>query len=125
MYESMKKTLAQAADQTVNLVKATPNRTVRMLYEQFVAYARAFAERIPTYAAEDDDYMSVVNAATASLTNICGAITSRAAQAVAPLVPVVSGPTDVALPDQLGEPTKLLLESNAVCDDWESLTRPV
>lgn len=122
MYESMEKTLAQAADQTVNLVKATPNRTVRMLYEQFVAYARAFAERIPTYAAEDDDYMSVVNAATASLTNICGAITSRAAQAVAPLVPVVSGPTDVALPDRLGEPTKLLLGSNTVCGDWESLT---
>lgn len=122
MYESMRKALTRAADQTANLVTATPNRTVRMLYEQFVAYGRAFAERIPNYTVEDDDTMSIVNAATASLSNICGAIVSRAAQAVAPLVPIVSGPTDVAEPDRVGTPTKLLAESNSVCSDWDSLT---
>lgn len=122
MYENMKNALTQAADQTVNLVKVTPSRAVRMLYEQFVAYARAFVERIPNYVAADDDTMSAINAAAASMTNICGAITSRAAQAVAPLVPAVHGPTDVAQPDQMGEPTKLLVESNSICGDWDSLT---
>ncbi|MGA5543168.1 hypothetical protein ACPCIR_15050 [Mycobacterium sp. NPDC051198] len=122
MYESMEKALVQAADQTVNLVKATPHRVVRMLYEQFIAYTRAFVERIPTYEAKDDDLIAVSSAAGASLTNICGAITSHSAQAVAPQLSPVLGPTNVAQPDKVGSPTKLLAEPSAVCADWETLT---
>ncbi|WP_165609128.1 hypothetical protein [Mycolicibacterium peregrinum] len=122
MYEGMAEALTRAADQTVNLLKVTPNRAVRLLYEQVVAYARTFIERIPNYVAEDDDTLAVFNAAAASLTNICGAITSRRAQAIAPLVVEVPGPTGVAQPDPPGAPTKLLVDSNPVCSDWESLT---
>ncbi|MCV7206110.1 hypothetical protein H7J71_29315 [Mycolicibacterium peregrinum] len=121
VYETMKKALTQASGQTVPLAKATPNRTVRTLYEQFIAYSQAFVERIPKYVAEDDDSMSVINAAAASMTNICGAITSRAAQAAAPLVPDVSEPTNTARTDG-GAPSKLQMEPNSVCGDWETLT---
>ena len=49
MYESVGKAMRSAADQTVNLVKSTPHRVMRELYEQFIAYARAFADTVPTY----------------------------------------------------------------------------
>ena len=46
--------MRSAADQTVDLVKLTPHRVMRELYEQFIAYARAFADSVPTYTADDD-----------------------------------------------------------------------
>lgn len=121
-YEDMKKALTKAADQTVNLTKATPHRTMRVVYEQFIAYARTFAERIPTYTVEDNDLMTAVNGSSAALTNICGAITYRSAQAVAPRMSAVSEPTGVARPEEAGAPTRLLVEPNPVCTDWESMT---
>lgn len=121
-YESMRKALTQAADQTVNLTKATPHRTVRVVYEQFIAYARTFAERISTYTVDDNDLMTAINGASAALTNICAAITYRSAQAVAPRMSAVSGPTDVAPPAEADAPTRLLVEPNPVCSDWESMT---
>ena len=47
MYETVGKAMDNAADQTVSLVKATPHRVMRELYEQFIAYARAFDQAIP------------------------------------------------------------------------------
>lgn len=122
VYESMAKALTQAADQAVNLAKATPHRAIRLLYEQFTAYARAFVGRIPTYVVEDDDLMSASNGASGALTNICGAITFRSAQAVAPLVSDVPAATNTAPLDNLGAPTRLLEERNSACGDWEALT---
>src|SRR5699024_6260251 len=41
--------IRSAAAQSVGLVKLTPHRVMRELYEQFIAYSRAFVERIPKY----------------------------------------------------------------------------
>ena len=41
--------MRDAADQSVQLAKLTPHRVVRELYEQFIAYARAYSDAIPTY----------------------------------------------------------------------------
>ena len=49
MYETVGNAMRSAADQTVDLVKLTPHRVMRELYEQFIAYARAFADSVPTY----------------------------------------------------------------------------
>lgn len=125
MYDSMKTALTKATDQTVNLTKITPRRSLRMVYEQFIAYGRTFAERIPAYVAEDDVLMTEVNGASASLTNICGAVTYRSAQAAAPRMSAVSAPADVAEPDKVGSPTRLLAAPNPVCSDWESMTTKV
>ncbi len=39
----------EAADQTVPLVKMTPHRVMRELYEQFIAYGRAYSDSLPLY----------------------------------------------------------------------------
>ncbi len=38
----------------VNLAKQTPHRVVRELYEQYIAYGRAYVDSIPTYMPADD-----------------------------------------------------------------------
>ncbi len=50
-YEAVGQAMRSAADQMVSLVKLTPHRVMRELYEQFIAYSRAYADRIPTYTA--------------------------------------------------------------------------
>ena len=47
MYETVGKAVSNAADQTGNFVKLTPHRVMRELYEQFIAYGRAFTTKIP------------------------------------------------------------------------------
>ncbi len=54
--------MGRAADQTVQLVKLTPHRAVRELYEQFIAYARAYIAAIPTYTASDNHLVGAVGA---------------------------------------------------------------
>jgi len=53
--------LRNAADQTGNLVKVTPHRVVREMYEQFIAYARAFIEKIAQYQPNDNHLAAVVD----------------------------------------------------------------
>ncbi|WP_238390767.1 MULTISPECIES: hypothetical protein [unclassified Mycolicibacterium] len=119
MYESAEKAMTQAADQAVNLVKKTPHRVVRVLFEQFIAYTRAFVQRIPSYVSEDANIIGASNGAGDALANMCGAISYRSAQAIAPLVSAVPGPTKVALPEDPNTPTKLLTEPTSVCSEWE------
>ncbi|MBU8817741.1 hypothetical protein KL864_17725 [Mycolicibacterium goodii] len=118
MYKSVGSAMTRAADQAANLMTKTPHRVMRVLYEQFVAYTREFVDRIPSYTAADHQLSAASNAAGAGIANICGAISLRSAQAVAPLVPPVEGPT-VDVVDR-AEPTKLLVEPNAVCGEWDS-----
>ncbi|HEY6645931.1 MAG TPA: hypothetical protein VI217_02390, partial [Mycobacterium sp.] len=55
MYETAGKAIRDAADQVVGIVKLTPHRVMRELYEQFIAYSRVFVESIPAYTASDKD----------------------------------------------------------------------
>ena len=55
MYDTVGKAMADAADQTVNLVKMTPHRVMRELYEQFIAYARVQPTRFCHVHKPDDD----------------------------------------------------------------------
>ncbi|MFV8172018.1 proline-rich domain-containing protein [Mycolicibacterium peregrinum] len=122
MFDSMGKALTQAADQAVNLAKKTPNRVMRILYEQFIAYSRAFDESIPTYNGEGDDLLvAASNGASNGLTYICAAITYRVAQATSPLVPGGSRPSTIAVPGNPTAARKLLEEPNSICAEWKSL----
>ena len=53
-----------AAAQTVGLVKLTPHRVMRELYEQFIAYARAYAQRIPNYIPADNNLVGTATSAS-------------------------------------------------------------
>lgn len=123
MFDSMGKALTQAADQAVNLMKKTPHRAMRILYEQFIAYSRAFDKSIPNYNGEGDDLLvAASNGASNGLTYICAAITYRVAQATSPLVPAGPVPSTVAALNDPSVATKLLDEPNSICAEWKSLT---
>jgi hypothetical protein len=109
-----------AADQAVALSKLTPHRVVRELYEQFIAYSRAYADRVATYTPRDDHLAGASNSASAVLTWICAAITYGSAPASAPLVPSGIPPVDPSQPGDPANAERFLTSSNPVCADWAS-----
>ena len=66
-YEEVGRAMRNAADQAVPLVKLTPHRVVRELYEQFIAYARAYSDAIPTYTPVDNHLAGVAGATASAL----------------------------------------------------------
>lgn len=122
-YESAGRTMTKAADQAAKLATATPNRLMRELYEQFIAYTREFTDRIPTYEASDDSITAVANAAGNSLNHICSAINSKSAAPVAPLVKAPTLPTQVVAPTTPDQFDQFLTKSNEVCGDWVDLAK--
>jgi hypothetical protein len=73
MYETVGKALRNAADQTVGLVKSTPHRVMRELYEQFIAFSRAFADRIPQYSADEKELGTAPDTIASAIGSICSA----------------------------------------------------
>jgi hypothetical protein len=90
---------------------------MRELYEQFVAYTRTFVDRIPSYAAADDNFVAVSDVIDAGLNNICSAISFHSAPPIAPLISDPAPPSDVS---QLGDPkapTIFLDSANSICSE--------
>jgi hypothetical protein len=121
MYDTVAKAMNSAADQTVNLVKLTPHRVMRELYEQFIAYAQAFNSQISTYTANDDNLAVVTDTVGTALASICSAIDYRSAQPLAPLISQADTPTQLSVPGDPGHPERFLTTSDAVCSDLDSL----
>lgn len=112
--------LRNAAAQTVGLVKLTPHRVMRELYEQFIAYARAYAERVPHYTPADDALAGTANSASSALGAICAAIADGSATVRGPLVRPPAPPSQVAPVGNPANPPRLLTAPNPVCADWKS-----
>jgi hypothetical protein len=119
-YEAVGQAMRSAADQMVPLVKLTPHRVMRELYEQFIAYAHAYVERIPTYTAADDHLVGVSNSAMDSISRICAAINYGSASARGPLVPSASSPEHIAALGDPADPQRFLTEPNSACADWDA-----
>jgi hypothetical protein len=109
-----------AAAQAVGLAKLTPHRVMRELYEQFIAYARAYAEHIPRYTPPDETLAGTANSASSALGAICSAIIDGAAAARGPLVQPQAAPAQIAPPGNPGNPQRFLTNPNIVCADWKS-----
>ncbi|MEZ0382246.1 MULTISPECIES: hypothetical protein [Mycobacteriaceae] len=109
-----------AAAQTVGLVKLTPHRVMRELYEQFIAYARAFVEHIPTYTERDAALAGTAHSAASALAAICAAANNGSAATRAPLVEAQSAPTKTAPPGNPTNPQRYLTGPNPVCADWKA-----
>jgi hypothetical protein len=120
-YDVAVKAYRDAADQTVPLVKVTPNRVVRELYEQFIAYARAYIEAVPKYTANDNPLVGVANASSAALGYICGAITYGSAQARAPFLDTPPQPENLAPLSDPSSPRRFMLAPDATCNEWDRL----
>ncbi|HEU4361419.1 MAG TPA: hypothetical protein VFR27_07895 [Mycobacterium sp.] len=119
-YMAAGQVVRSAAAQTVGLVKLTPHRVMRELYEQFIAYARAFVERIPNYAPADAGLAGTAHSAASGLASICGAIANGSAAARGPLVESQSPPTKTAQPGNPTNPQRYLTSPNSVCKEWQA-----
>ena len=117
-YMAAGQVVRSAAAQTVGLVKLTPHRVMRELYEQFIAYARAFVERVPNYTPADAGLASTAYSAASGLHSICTAVANGAAAARGPLVESQPAPTKTAAPGNPTNPQRFLTSPNAVCTDW-------
>jgi len=119
-YRAVAEAMRSAADQAVPLAKATPHRVMRELYEAFIAYHRAYADRVPAYVPADNALASTASNAAGIINGVCGSITSGAAAARTILVPAAAGPNTVAPLGNPAQPEKFLTIHIAQCADWKA-----
>ncbi len=119
-YQAVGSAMRDAADQTVPLAKVTPHRVMRELYEQFIAYTRAYADRVPNYVPGDNHLAGVSSNLAGALTWICSAISYGSAAARGPLVPSTSAPSTVAAPGDTANPQPFLRTPDSLCGEWSS-----
>lgn len=117
-YEAIADAMTSAADQTVALVKLTPHRVMRELYEQSIAYRRAYSESIDVYKATDDYFARTAVALSNAISNICSAITYGSAASRAPLVPPSPAPYGKGVLGDPDNPIRYVTTSLSVCPDW-------
>jgi ABC-type multidrug transport system ATPase subunit len=120
LYQDAAQAMRSAAAQTVGLAKLTPHRVMRELYEQFIAYANAYAASIPAYTPADNNLAATADSVSAGLGAICGAITAGSAAARGPLVAAQAAPPQVSPPANPADPHRYLSDPNPVCPDWKS-----
>jgi hypothetical protein len=116
-YEEVAGAMRRAADQSVPLVKVTPHRVMRELYQQFIAYAHAYVDAIPTYSETDNLLAGVAGGISNALTDICTAISYGSAEARAPLVDAPPNPTAIEPPTEPGGATLFLSAVDRTCPD--------
>ena len=119
-YEAAGQAFRDAADQLIPSAKLTPHRVMRELYEQFIAYGRAYADSVPSYTAIDNNLAVAAIHTADAIGRICAAIDYGSAAARGPLVPAGPRPSEVAPLHDPADAQKLLSETNPVCVDWIS-----
>lgn len=119
-YEDVAKSMLSAADQTVALSKKTPHRVMRELYQQSVAYWRAYADNVPDYLPADDVLALVANSTSNALVGICSAIYFRSAAARSPLVMGGVTPLSVAPVGDITNPERFMKSPLPICAEWAS-----
>ncbi|MDT5184288.1 MAG: hypothetical protein QOI29_2446 [Mycobacterium sp.] len=117
-YQAVAQAMRASADQMVPLVKVTPHRVMRELYEQLIVYSRAYADNIPTYTPQDDRLAVVSTTVSNAIGYICAAISYGSAAARGPLVQPLAAPSQVAPVGDPADPKRFITEPNSVCADW-------
>jgi hypothetical protein len=115
--ESVTTAMRNAANQMVALAKQTPHRVMREMYEQFIAYGRAYADSIPNYSPKDDLLATVNVSIGSALLGICNAVEYGSANRSLALPPA-SPPSSVANPGNAAEPQRFLTSTNDSCSAW-------
>ena len=93
-YEAVGQAMRSAAEQTVALAKMTPHRVMRELYEQTIAYWRAYADSIPTYTARRRPSSARRQCTDQRCwSTICAAMSYRSAAARGPLAAQAAPPS--------------------------------
>ncbi|CAN3126399.1 hypothetical protein ACNUDN_00156 [Mycobacterium sp. smrl_JER01] len=119
-YQAVEAAMLEASQRTIDLAKQTPHRVMRILYEQFAAYSRAYIDRLPSYREPDDHLVRVAIGFSTGLNAICDSIAFGVAGARAPLVPGASAPHGIDR-DPRPEDAQIFLNSpSSICDQWLS-----
>jgi hypothetical protein len=117
-YQAVADAMRASSDQMVPLVKVTPHRVMRELYEQFSVYSRAYADNISTYTPQDDKLAVVSTTVSNAIGYICAGIDFGSAAARGPLVQPLPIPSQVAPVGDPADPKRFITEANSVCADW-------
>lgn len=120
-YTAVAKSFSGAADRAIALASQTPHRTVRYIYEQFSAYAKAYADKIPLYEPSDDHLARVTIGASLAINSICNAIAYDSASARALLVKPTGSEVSEVAPSSGNRPNQLITAWDSECSDWVSL----
>lgn len=122
-HEAVAAAMREAADQSVRLASLTPHRVMRELYEQSIAYWRAYANSVPTYQPQDNHFANAAGNASNAVVSICNAIGSRTAQSRGPLIEPANSPSSTSAVSNPNSAEMFITESNSsACADWEALT---
>ncbi|WBP96156.1 hypothetical protein O6072_08305 [Mycolicibacterium neoaurum] len=123
MHEEVADAMRRAADQTTDLIQITPNRIMRELYEQSIAYWRAYADSIPNYELKDNSLAVTASDTSGAIVTICAAIDYRSAAKRGPLVPGVDPKLSPAPPkDPANVEPFLSSTGNEVCAEWTAIS---
>lgn len=117
-HEAIANAMRSAADQAVALVKLTPHRVMRELYEQSIAYWRAYAEQVPTYVPTDDHLARTATGTSNALVWICSSIAYGSAASRAPLTLPSPAPLQIQPPGDPSRPERYVTEPLSVCAQW-------
>lgn len=120
LYEDVADAMRSAADQTTTLVKLTPHRVIRELYEQSIAYWRAFADKVGSYVPADDHFANVAAGTSNAVMWICSAIKYGSASSRAPLVVPATPPREVSPLQGLDVPSRFLRAPSDICAEWSA-----
>ena len=116
-YESAARLFKAEADQVIELARQTPHRVVRELYEQLMAYNRAYADAIASYSPADDDLARVSNGAKMALDNVCAAIKNLSASKRADSVPPAIPPVSIAPVGDPSIPKRFMTTPSQACPE--------
>ncbi len=115
--QSVVTALRNAAEQIEPLAKQTPHRVMRELYEQFIAYGRAYADSAANYT-PTDGYLASTNVAIGNaLTGICNASRYKSASRSLAVEPAAK-PTQVVAPGDTANPEKFVTAPDSTCQQW-------
>ena len=122
-YDSVAAAMRTTADQTAELARQTPHRVMRELYEQTIAFLRAYADSLPSYTAVDDHLVLTAEATRSALSSICSSINNGSATVRATSSAAAKPPPDsTASTASTGDPTPFLVPpADPVCAQWHSL----
>lgn len=116
LLDSVTTGLKKTADQLVPLAKQTPHRVVRELYEQIIAYMRAYVASIPTYDVRDNFLATAFVNAELGVTALCNAIGYGSAPRAT--VDQPAAPTSPAPVRDPANPQQFVTASDATCQAW-------
>jgi hypothetical protein len=109
--------MRNAAEQSVALAKQTPHRVIRQLYEQFIAYGRAYADSLPTYTPTNNGLASANVNASSAIVGVCNAISAGSASGAVAVEPAAP-PSHVSNTVNLPNPTPFIESSSPSCENW-------